>query len=155
MRFDCLSAEEVRTRYRQASDKKGIITVLADLTCSSKAEMRRFLGVEKPRSKPPVKLDREKAREYYEAGMSDEEIAQRLGVVKSTVCHWRLSAGLGCNADSEKARMELYEQGLNDQEIGDALHMSPEAVWHWRKRLGLPSNAMPGKYDRKKMTRVD
>lgn len=150
MNFSCLSAEEVRTRYRQAADKNGIIAVLADLTCSSKAEMRRFLGVEKPRRKTPIELDREKAMEYYEAGMSDEEIAQRLGVVKCTVCHWRLSTGLACNADSEKARMELYEQGLNDQEIGDALRLSSEAIWHWRKRLGLPSNTGRGQYDRKK-----
>ena len=154
MNFDCLSAEEVRTRYRLAKDKKAIITVLADLTCSSQAEVRRFLGVEKPRSKPATRLDREKAMAYYEAGMSDIEIAEQLGVHKSTVSAWRRTNGLNsnlvvmCPADDEKARMELYEQGLNDSEIGDALHMSPATIWKWRKLRGLPPNVRPGQYSR-------
>ena len=157
MNFNCLSAEEIRTRYRLADNKKEIITVLADLTCSSKAEMRKFLGVEKPSSKPLTRLDRDKAMEYYEAGMSDEEIAERLGVHRCTVGNWRRINGLSFNQvderliDDEKERMELYKQGLNDSEIGDALHLSPATICSWRHRRGLPCNVRQGQYDRKKM----
>lgn len=158
MNFDCLSAEEIRTRYRRADNKSEIIQVLADLTCSSKLEMCRFLGVEPPKRKPKNALDEKMALVYYKAGMTDQEIAERLDVSETAVCVWRKSAGLPFKnqkgeeyADSEKVRMRLWSQGLNDAEIGDVLGITCKAVFNWRQRRGLSANARQGRYDRSKM----
>lgn len=42
-------------------------------------------------------LDKEKAKKLYEAGMSDKEIANELGMALSTIGVWRMREGLPSN----------------------------------------------------------
>ena len=46
MTFECYSPQEIRFHYERAKNKREIIRVLADLTCSTEAELVDFLGVE-------------------------------------------------------------------------------------------------------------
>ena len=148
MTFSVLSPEEVRAKYEAAADKEHMIGVLADFTCSTKNEMRAFLGLpvkEKPAG--PIKLDRAEAQKLYEQGMTDPEIAQQFNVSPETVRHWRKINALPANKRKQvihDERMELYRMGKSDREIADAVHVAVSSIFKWRKINGLPSNWKPG-----------
>lgn len=91
MVFSCLTEDEVRYKYKKADDKEMMIKVLADLTVSTVDEMTDFLGVtsQKQNGRKRCFLDQKLARKYYDAGMSDKEIARIIGVSKYTVKSWR------------------------------------------------------------------
>lgn len=101
MNFTCMEPHEIISIYRCAKDKEAMIKILADLTCSSKNEMREFLGLEKSekasddvKHREKRKLDEEEALKLYNAGYLDTEIAKKLHCGKSTVARWRIANGL-------------------------------------------------------------
>ena len=159
MTFSCLTEEEVRRKYNEAEDKEYMVEVLAGLTCASATEIMRFLGLEsKPKGldkkyKEYTRIDREKAMELYNAGHTDNEIADALGVTNKTVGSWRRGLGLEINSrivNDDVKRMELYRKGMNDAEIARALGQSSSAIQSWRRRCNLPANTTPGGDHRKK-----
>lgn len=155
MIFSCMSAAEIREKYRRADDKHEMLKVLMELTCSTKEEMQEFLGLDVI-PKPPkgrkqlVYIDNDKARALYDQGMSDRQIADALGVTKQGVRNWRERNRLRCHKqDDQQARKSmidetkakaLYEKGMSDQQIATAIRATKSAVRHWRRRTDRPGN---------------
>ncbi|MBA7625357.1 hypothetical protein ES703_32786 [subsurface metagenome] len=77
----------------------------------------------------------------YKKGMIDREIADELGIHKSTVSKRRMRLGLKGHEPkllfTDQQLIELHEQGFNDREIGEKLGVTPQAVGLRRNRLGL------------------
>ena len=98
-----MSNDEICVRYRQAKDKKAQIKILADLNATSKQEIISVLesaGIplpekvkqakpDKPKSQRTFKFDEDLARQLYDQRLMDKEIAERLGVSKTTIFKWR------------------------------------------------------------------
>ena len=99
MTFSCLTKEEVRYKYRKADNKKMMVQILADLTCSSEKEMEEFLGANITREKRPERtyLDQKLAKKLYDRGMTDSEIANEMCVSKNAIKSWRKRNGLVSN----------------------------------------------------------
>lgn len=100
-----MTDDEICVRYRQARDKKAQIKILADLNATSKQEIISVLedaGIPLPeklkldKPKPPrvFKFDENLARQFYVQGMMDKEIAEQLGVSKTTIFKWRTQNSL-------------------------------------------------------------
>ena len=97
----------------------------------------------------PIPIDRtnSRIRELYDQGWYDKKIAEKLGISKNRVIHYRKRNKLPANREPAKTRydwekgMELYRKGLNDVEIGIELGCSNQTVWNWRQRMELPANA--------------
>ncbi len=151
MNFSCLSEAEVREKYRRAEHKEVMIGILADLTCSTKREVRKFLGLPPKKDKKwnPTrvnkKLDEERAQELYDAGLSDPKIAASLGTSINAVYLWRRRNGLlSHEGQAVKARDEerwrLYNQGMTDREIAEIQGVGYKSVISWRKLRKLPPN---------------
>lgn len=158
MTFTCLSEAEVREKYRRAENKEEMIVVLAGLTDATREEVRSFLGVDAPpkrSQKERVYIDEKEAKRLYELGFSDEAIAERLNVHKTTVRRWRwkncapYNPGPPKNGGAVDKRMYFYKQGLNDKEIGEKAGFSKSAVYHWRLKNNLPPNCKRGGHRRK------
>lgn len=102
------------------------------------------------RNRPPTKLDEDRAMELYRQGLSDRDIAGRLGMSPGGVHNWRKRNGLPVIApqkridDHEDQVMELYQQGLTDSAIGEAVGFSATIVRRWRIRHGLPATHQQG-----------
>ena len=95
-----------------------------------------------------IKWDTVKARELYDQGKRDTEIAQEVGVTPSTVAWWRHRHDLPTkyphrpinrNWDKVEAR-RLYNMGLRDKDIADAVDVKVDAICKWRKKEGLPKH---------------
>ena len=97
------------------------------------------------------RLDKGRARELYEAGMDDRQIAEKTGVSPHTVKSWRHSAGLPARNDprrlsfDERRALALYGQGASDGEIGKAVGATAKTTYMWRVRRGLPSRRQKGR----------
>lgn len=151
MNFVVISPFEVRHKYKYAKNKENMIGVLADLTVSTKEEVREFLGVKKKERKKPVKMDQIEVRRLYNQGLGDGDIAKKLGISRTSIVNWRQNNSLPRNGEEEwkcgritDNRMELYEMGLNDKEIAEEVGVGKDSVYKWRKRNGLPPNATRG-----------
>lgn len=89
--------------------------------------------------------------ELYKAGLTDSEIAERLGLTTGCVASWRQKRRLPANAkqgpprESFPERMELYKAGLTDREIADKLHLPIATVCSWRMSRDLPPNGFEEK----------
>lgn len=154
MNFTCLSPHEVRTMYKQAKNQEQMIGTLAELTDSTKTQMREFLGVAKKKRTPPAKLDKEKAMELYQQMYTDREIANKLGAAKTTVSEWRKRNGLPSNSDpaikeqqkqrKHEQRLALYMQGKIDKEIAEEVGTVISVIHRWRKANNLPPHGTQG-----------
>lgn len=150
MNFTCLSPHEVRTMYKQAKNPEQMIGTLAELTDSTKTQMRAFLGVTKKKRTPPAKLDKEKAMELYQQMYTDREIANKLGAAKTTVYEWRKRNGLPSNSDpaikqrKHEQRLALYMQGKIDKEIAEEVGTAISVIHRWRKANNLPPHGTQG-----------
>lgn len=163
MDFSCLSPHEVHQRYEQAANKRTIIPILAEMTCSTSNEVREFLGLQIPKKRKVVHKrytveQWNKALEMYQAGALDVEISDETGISRTTVLHWRSRNGYPSNYDRKKPkgingnlsaeannlRMKLYEEGLVDIEIANKVGCSQSSIYQWRKRRGLPPNGTVG-----------
>lgn len=97
----------------------------------------------------------------YQDGLSDQEIAERLGVSENAVCSWRKRRRLPMNksqrasqrattsleeyaarrkAEANARFQPLYDEGLTDTEIAEILGCTAQAAWRWRKNNSLPSH---------------
>jgi len=141
--------------YRQSADKQYAIRVLADVTLLPRKAIEDALIADgcavkrRKQYKPDGRLDTDKALELYQQGMTDPQIAQRVGVDKTTVWRWRINNRLPCNDYARKGpdyseTERLYRQGLSDGEIAKAVNKSTGAIWKWRQRRGLPPNYKSG-----------
>ena len=170
-----MSDHEILQRWNNALDKRAHVEILADLNAVSKAEMHQKLvelGAEglpeapKRRARkapaedwvnPNLKIDELKAMELYSTGACDMELADALGVTKSTVCSWRKRMRLAphlkrratTGIDNERA-WELYNEGLCDLDMAEALGVSRNTVADWRKKHDLKCHRQkPGYVQRK------
>ena len=154
-----MSDGEILHSWNNAAKPAEHVQILADLNAVSKEEMREKLlelgaeGVPAARKKrtpkatgeyKPVKLDELRAMALYKEGAGDLELADALGVTKSTVCKWRKMMRLQPNGQrqrrtglDEARAMQLYNDGLCDLDMAEALGVSRNTVADWRKRNDL------------------
>ena len=112
-----MSDDEISVSFRTAASPHKQVQVLADLNCCSKGEMMvklQELGLLEelpaPTAAPPVKApakastmrrpkrwDDVRAMELYKEGLTDLDIAECVGVTKSTIGSWRREKGLPPN----------------------------------------------------------
>lgn len=105
----------------------------------------------KPQPKPAADWQ-EQAMQLYNAGATDREIADRVGISLSKTQKWRCyqlrrpannpKRGKPQQYDWQRGE-ELYMQGLSDRAIGRELGCSGVSVARWRDRRGLPPNHNP------------
>lgn len=125
-------ATELRIRAKAAQKKE--------------AERERILQKQKRSyTKPerPPTVDPKKARELYDQGMTDGQIAQALGIGKGSVWYWRKMNGLKpvVQERPEPPRFgELYNRGMTDQQIAETTGQSQRAVQRWRYKNHLRAN---------------
>ncbi len=130
--------------------------ILADLNGVNPGKMREKLvelGAEHlpparktDRTGKPRKFDPEEALRRYSQGQDDGQIAEALGVAKTTIAAWRNDEGLvaqrsrnsACGNKEEVLR--LYREGRTDREIAETLKISKESVTNWRCKMGLECN---------------
>lgn len=97
-----MSESEIVSSYRTARDPKRQIGILAELNAVAPREIREVLEeagalVLKPRSHGggrPLSFDAAAARQMFEAGLTDEEMARKLGVPEKRLADWRRRQGL-------------------------------------------------------------
>ena len=97
-----MSESEIVSSYRTARDPKRQIGILAELNAVTPREIREVLEAAgalmlKPRSHGggrPLSFDAAEARQMFEAGLTDEEMARKLGVPEKRLADWRRRQGL-------------------------------------------------------------
>lgn len=97
-----MSESEIVSSYRTARDPKRQIGILAELNAVTPREIREVLEeagalMLKPRSHgggQPLSFDAAAARQMFEAGLTDEEMARKLGVPEKRLAEWRRRQGL-------------------------------------------------------------
>ena len=97
-----MSESEIVSSYRTARDPKRQIGILAELNAVTPREIREVLEeagalMLKPRSHGggrPLSFDAAAARQMFEAGLADEEMARKLGVPEKRLADWRRRQGL-------------------------------------------------------------
>lgn len=109
---------------------------------------------EKEEIKDPI---RENITELHKEGLTDKEIAERLGVARSRVTYHRQVMKLPVNKKSRKPAkpvktdpwmekvQSLWEQGYTDKQISETLGLSGIQVRYRREKLSLPINRKPRK----------
>lgn len=107
----------------------------------------------RPNKKIPEK-EHQKRLKYYNLGMNDRQIGEKVGLSKEGIYHWRKRNDLPANDKpfskisnkKHQKRMELYNKGLTDEQIAEKVEISKYGIRSWRYRNNLPSNY----YGRKK-----
>ena len=104
-----MTDSEILGNYRGAKNQKAQVKILADLNAVSEPEMvekLRSLGVKVPGRAAkdlPAGVDWLRARQLYDEGQSDLEIAEQLGCSKQTLANWRKREGLHANYPKSRA----------------------------------------------------
>lgn len=93
------------------------------------------------RYRPHNKIDRSKAKELFDKGLTDSEVCQELDCSMHTILAIKKELGLG-NLDrrkkvDEKKLLELVEQGLNNLDISEELGVSVQTVYAYKRKHGL------------------
>lgn len=177
--IDRMDDTELSISFRQAKDKRDQIGVLSDLTMTSPQEIaerldklgllegtglrpeqfsNHYIAVEpaygrrrpyKPRGAKSVQIDLERGRAMFEAGATDEEIAEAFGVRPYRVAEWRSQNGLTRTRGGDRTKcsflppidelraMDLYHEGYDDLAMSEALGVTVRRVQNWRLRMGL------------------
>lgn len=80
-------------------------------------------------------------------GLTDMEIALKLGRARTTIVSWRVNAGLKPNIARrdlyevrDKAMVELWQEGWNNTKIAEKLKISNNTVGDTLKKLGVRPN---------------
>lgn len=96
-----MTVEEIVTSYRQAKNPQTQIGVLADLNVCSRREIRELLTEAGALAPPPEKkggrpvtFNTEQARRLWDEGLTDTQIAAKLGVPVPRFVGWRRRVGL-------------------------------------------------------------
>lgn len=102
-----MSDHEILYHYNHAADQAAQVKILAELNAVDVPTMRNKLldlgaqnvaPVEKlPRRMGGVSFDENRAEELYNDGLCDHDIAECLGISRSTVADWRRRNGLECH----------------------------------------------------------
>jgi transposase len=139
MTFECLTPDEIRSKYNRADNKASALRVLAELTASTEIEVADFLGVELPTK---GKMHKRMAYQLYMKKMSDQEIAEKLGVSRVAVYDWRIERGLPPHnaKPGHEARMEVYLRGLSDRQAAKELGIGRSTFRNWRYKNNLEPN---------------
>lgn len=95
-----LTDGEMRTLYMDAADRRTAVRILADLTDSTQQDIMDWLEI-KGYPMPYVYGDAERWA-LYKDGKTDKEIAQKVGLQKSTISYWRRRNGLAPNLRKPK-----------------------------------------------------
>lgn len=177
--IDRMDDTELSISFRQAKDKRDQIGVLSDLTMTSPQEIaerldklgllegtslrpeqfsNHYIAVEpaygrrrpyKPRGAKSVQIDLERGKAMFEAGATDEEIAEAFGVRPYRVAEWRSQNGLARTRGGDRTKggflppidelraMDLYLEGYDDLAMSEALGVTVRRVQNWRLRMGL------------------
>lgn len=147
MNFDTIKPDEIRVMYQQAANKREILTILAQLTCSHENDICDILGIPRSKERKDGRIDDETALEMFKNGNSEKEIAKAFGVSVNAVYAWKLEKGLICHSPEREKRFEgvraLYDQGLTDPKIAQQTGMSVQTILFWRKEHGLKANWKP------------
>jgi len=81
----------------------------------------------------------------HKKGMIDREVADELGIHKTTVRKRRMKLGLKANGHNrlftDEQLIELYEQGFIDREIGEKIRAILRTVRKRRRLLGLKGHS--------------
>lgn len=152
-----MTDSEIEVMYRQAKNPESQVQVLADLNGCRLTDMEQKLSdlglreikERRRRAVPPrdaswQKIDGEAAMRFYAQGLSDREVANRLGCSRYAICQWRSANRVGAQ-QARKPRMnveramELYLQGKTDEEIAAEIGASKSGIYGWRARNHLLS----------------
>lgn len=77
----------------------------------------------------------------YEKGLSDPEIAEKMGVTKGVIKYQRHKHRLlHLRLFTDRELIDLHYEGYNDREIGEKIGASASVVFYHRKRLGIKAN---------------
>lgn len=127
------------------------------LGISREAYKRRRLRLRlMPERQTATRLYDLKARELWERGWIDRQIAAKLGGSQQLVCMWRHRHGLRANApsgsedwralawfsESQREVLQLHADGIGDAEGAKILGITRDAYRRRRLRLGLPAKAV-------------
>lgn len=163
-----MTDEEIRKAYKEARDRRGQISILAQLNCTTEKTIADILGVELEKRTHAIRIQEDAFRKLYDEGKNDREIAEALGVNKSSVTAARNRLKLPPNimpakgSEAEKRIVErgerikeLYNQGKSDKEIAAILECSKSTVHYERQRLGLPRSGPYKRGGEKKEKNMD
>lgn len=93
---------------------------------------------------PPPRIDYARVQSLYNEGLTDKEIAEKLGCNKSKVWEWRTKRGLPSHSNRGKhdlnAVEQLYRRGYSDTMISRELSIPAYVVTQWRNRHGYTRN---------------
>ena len=99
-----MTVDEIVTSYRQARNRQTQIGVLADLNVCTRKEIRELLAEAGVLSPPapetakkggrPISFDAELAHRLWAEGLTDAEIAEKLGIPVERFAKWRQRVGL-------------------------------------------------------------
>lgn len=85
--------------------------------------------------------------ELYSYGMTDSEIAERLGCPAATISSWRYKHKLPANGKLQWKKpevhaefLELYQMGMSDHKIAAETGYGIDIVKTWRYANNLPHN---------------
>jgi len=137
--------------YRSMDVNQDRIKILSELALKPRFKIIKILKQygeeidEKGEIKEVIKEQRiKKFLEMYKNGMTDREIAKKLGVVESCINKLRSDLDLPSQMQirlSKKSKfLPLYNQGLTDTQIATMLKVSAFTVGDWRRELKLTSN---------------
>ena len=135
----------------------GAIGRIVGIQTGSVTYWRRKLGLPAnfstpiPRSALGVRRgleDQELRRRLHAAGLSDKEIAARVGVATTSIASWRRRHQLkgeqnkwGHSTPQENAaRMLLYQLGWSDSRIAAERKVHTTSIFDWRRTRELPTN---------------
>ena len=126
-----MSDHEILYHYNHAVDQAAQVKILAELNAVDVPTMRNKLldlgaqnvtPVEKlPRRMGGVRFDENRAEELYNDGLCDHDIAECLGIGKSTVADWRRRNGLACHRAPPG-----YIKGKKRSQIQESEEVPPE-----------------------------
>lgn len=149
MNFEVIKPDEIRVMYQQAANKREILTILAQLTCSHENDICDILGIPHVKKKKLGRIDEEKALEMYNNGATENQIAKAFGVASITVYAWKLKAGLVRHSPDQQKQFEavrnLYDMGLTDPEISAKTGLSVQMIYLYRREHGLKTKWSPRK----------
>lgn len=101
--------------------------------------------VELHESRIKIKIDIDRARQLYDEGKNDKEIADELKCDRQAIGAWRRRSGLEANAKGGRKMItdwnlgrQLYDEGYSDVAIARLLNTTRNAVYKWRRRNNLP-----------------
>lgn len=104
----------------------------------------RFSPAKRQRKTRLPPLPEDDLMEAYRAGLTDPEIAEKLGLGIHRVCKWRQARKLPSNYQgnikaNETLMRQAYDRGLNDQQISRETGISAVTVQKWRAKNHLPA----------------